>query len=385
MKRVLFVQPNLQPPGGGNTVANWIIEALKREYNVSLLTWKPPDFEEINRFYGTSLCESDFSKIHCAPRLLGRLIDLDPDPYSIQKICLIMRLCKRIKDDYDILFTADNEIDFGRRGIQYVHYPWRHQQIQKCQSFIDLPWYHPRSLRAIIRGEYRPWALLSGFLFKRMMSNLTLVNSDWTGREVEKLYGIEPITLYPPVAGNFPDVPWEDRENGFVCIGRMSGEKKLEEVIDILAEVKSQEHDIHLHLVTTQYDDDYLKRVLRKLRENPGWIHMHENLPREELVSLISSHRYGIHGMPDEHFGIAAAEMVKAGCIVFVPRNGGQMEIVGNEKLMYGTAEEAVEKIVRVIKNPQEQSSIRSLLDTRNELFSTDRFISQLRKIVSIF
>lgn len=385
MKRVLFVHPNLQPSGGGNAVAAWIIEALKREYEVSLLTWTPPDLGSINRFYGTSLNESDF-KVHCAPWLLRRLIDLDADPHSIQKICLLMRLCKRMKDDYDIFITADNEVDFGRKGIQYVHYPWRHQQYHECQPFVDLPWYHYRRLWAIIKGKYRPWILLSGFSFNGMASNLTLVNSDWTGREFKKLYGIEPVTLYPPVSGNFPDIPWEERENGFTCIGRMSGEKKLEEIIDILAAVKSQGCNIHLHLITTPYDDNYYERVLRKLRENQDWIYIHEDLSREELVNLISSHRYGIHGMPDEHFGIAVAEMVRAGCIAFVPRDGGQVEIVGgDERLLYGTAEEAVEKIIRVIKNSQEQSSIRSFIDTRNELFSTDRFISQLQEIVSFF
>jgi hypothetical protein len=32
IKRVLLVQPSLQPPGGGKGVAAWIIEALKPDY-----------------------------------------------------------------------------------------------------------------------------------------------------------------------------------------------------------------------------------------------------------------------------------------------------------------------------------------------------------------
>ena len=43
-KRILFIQPNLHPPGGGEAVAAWFIEALKDEYDLTLLTWTPIDF-----------------------------------------------------------------------------------------------------------------------------------------------------------------------------------------------------------------------------------------------------------------------------------------------------------------------------------------------------
>ena len=45
----------------------------------------------------------------------------------------------------------------------------------------------------------------------------------------------------------------------------------------------------------------------------------------------MATHRYGIHGMREEHFGMAPAEMARAGAIVWVPRGGGQTEIVGGE------------------------------------------------------
>jgi hypothetical protein len=40
--------------------------------------------------------------------------------------------------------------------------------------------------------------------------------------------------------------------------------------------------------------------------------------------------------MPIEPFGMAPAEMAAAGCIVFVPNDGGQIEIVnGDPRLVY--------------------------------------------------
>lgn len=127
------------------------------------------------------------------------------------------------------------------------------------------------------------------------------------------------------------------------------------------------------------------KRVLWRVRD-ASWVFLNENLSREELMALVSKHRYGIHGMPDEHFGVAVAEMVKAGCIVFVPHRGGQVEIAGkDERLVYGGEDEAVSKIVRIMNNPEEQTSLRSYLGSRKELFSAERFMNQIREIVRQF
>jgi hypothetical protein len=53
--RVLVVQPSLQPPGGGNAVAAWMLQALVASYDVTALTWKEIDLDAINRYYGTSI------------------------------------------------------------------------------------------------------------------------------------------------------------------------------------------------------------------------------------------------------------------------------------------------------------------------------------------
>ena len=41
MRRVLLVQPSMQPPGGGNGVAAWMLQALAREHHVTVLSWRP--------------------------------------------------------------------------------------------------------------------------------------------------------------------------------------------------------------------------------------------------------------------------------------------------------------------------------------------------------
>ena len=53
-KKILMIQPSLQPPGGGQSVCAWILQALKGSYDLSVLSWRPVDLAPINYFFGIS-------------------------------------------------------------------------------------------------------------------------------------------------------------------------------------------------------------------------------------------------------------------------------------------------------------------------------------------
>ncbi len=104
------------------------------------------------------------------------------------------------------------------------------------------------------------------------------------------------------------------------------------------------------------------------------------------MVDLVARQRYGIHALVNEPFGIAVAEMVRAGCIVFTHRSGGQEEILGgDDRLLYSSTQDAVEKIINIMDSPQETASVRTFLKKQGELFSTDRFVGEIRNAVSQF
>lgn len=377
MKRVLIVQPSLQPPGGGNGVAAWIVQALRDDYRLDVLAWESQSFDEINRGFGTSLGASDFT-LHVIPARVRHLCERAPLPLSLLKSHLLLRHCRRMNDHHDAILTVNNEADFGRRGIQYVHFPWSYLP----RPTYDLRWYH---VPQMIPFYQHLCARISGFSFERMRRNFTLVNSDWTGRKLREQCGLESTTVHPPVAGTFPDVPWDARENGFVCIGRISPEKELEKVIEIVGALRSAGHDVHLHLVGSG-GGAYYRRVRALAGRHAEWVEMNENLSRQELVRLVAQHRYGIHGMSEEHFGMAVAELMTGGSIVFVPCGGGQVEIVGgDERLCYRDAVDAVAKIVRTLQDPGLQRSLREHLATRIDQFRVERFTQRIRDIVRDF
>jgi glycosyltransferase involved in cell wall biosynthesis len=376
--RVLFAQPSMQPPGGGNGVAAWMLQALQDRFDVTLLTFEQFDPDPINRFYGTQLDPRRIAIRRAAPGL-APLICRMPVPLGMLRTSLMIHAIRRIRAPYDLVVSANNEADFETPGIQYIHYPWRLMP----RPVADLRWYH---VKPALMAYYALCDRLARMTRAGVTSNLSLVNSDWTGRLMVRWYGDVPTrTLYPPVAGDFPAVPWEARSDGFVCIGRIAPEKNLDRVFDIVSAVRRHLPDAHLHLIGTDGGSAYSRRILRRAENERAWVTYHRDVRRSELVDIVSRQRYGIHGMTDEHFGMGIAEMVRAGCIVWVPDDGGQVEIVGDERLTYGRDEDGIAKIVPVVTDPVQQARLRAHLATRGQQFSSARFTAEFLDIVDEF
>jgi glycosyltransferase involved in cell wall biosynthesis len=371
--RILFVQPGFLGPGGGAGLAAWMLQALTGEHDVTVLSWDPVDVGQVNRFWGTSLRDGDFRLIR-VPTVIRRLVDALPLPLHLLRTAFMLRAAQRMLPRYDVPVTANNEADFGTVGVQYVHYPWN----VFPRPNVDIRWYH---LKMLLPLYYGLCSTVSRFTVAGMHRNITLVNSDWTGRLAHQRYGFVTRTVYPPVTAEVPDVPWDKREPGFVCIGRIAPEKELDRVIDVVTGVHRQVPGVTLHIVGTPEDGPYHRRIAERARA--AGFTLHENLSRAELGELMAHQRYGIHGKSEEHFGMAPAEMVLAGCVVWVPNGGGQVEIVDEPRLTYDSVEDAVAKIVRVLRTPAEQDALRAHLAARAPRFSTDRFMREIRAAVA--
>lgn len=126
--------------------------------------------------------------------------------------------------------------------------------------------------------------------------------------------------------------------------------------------------------------------INKLVAENSSWITLHQNRPYQEYVTLLSRCKYGIH-YKKEPFGISIAEMVKAGAIPFVRSIGGQVEIVGahNQELLFNSEDEAVEKIIAILKDENQQKQLIASLEDRKYLFSTEKFISDIQGVVDTY
>jgi glycosyltransferase involved in cell wall biosynthesis len=169
---------------------------------------------------------------------------------------------------------------------------------------------------------------------------------------------------------------------GIVALGRMHATKRWETAVEIADRVRSLGIDVSLTLISHRDDIECGKRMEALAAARP-WFRILYDLPRERMVEEVARHRYGLHTMQNEHFGIAPAELQRAGCIPFVHRSGGPMEIVGHrEELMFDDAAEGCERICMVVRDSAAQDELRRFAAERADGFSEERFCTELRGYV---
>jgi len=378
--KVAFAYPKLYL-GGAEARVMWGITALKDDYDVSLITCGDVNLEKLNQFYGTSLEPTDFTVL----RSLALFLLWKYRRAAALRASLYQKFCKRVADDFDVLISACNLCDFGVPAIHFiVDFSWNGE----IKQSYDADLVRTKCISPVDNLLHKGCSWVAGKVSKASGRNLfagedlIVANSRWTARQMSDKYGIKLGVIYPPVTPNFPRVAWENKEPGFVCLGRIARVKKIERMIDILAGVRKRGHDIHLHIIGNIGEDSYGKSVSRLCREHSNWIIPEGQLFGEKKQKLLAVHRFGIHGCRVEGFGISVAEMIKAGCITFVPKQGGAAEIVNNPLLTYEDTDDAVRKIDAMLRDHSLQNELRNHLTSESQRFSTDSFQEELKKLV---
>jgi glycosyltransferase involved in cell wall biosynthesis len=294
----------------------------------------------------------------------------------------MMRYCKSVNADFDLFFGVGGGMDYGCRGIQYGAYAPASTLMKVLSKDIKIPtWYYLFKKSVMHLCEW-----LSHFSAESLRSNITLAASEWTGERMVEMYPtLEYEVLYPPVNGPTMRTPWVNRQEGFLCIARIIPEKMIDQAIAILKRVREKGFPVSIHIVGRPDHPSYFKNIQELQRQNSSWVFIHGILPKDELFSLMDQHKYGINAAVGEPFGIAVAEMVGAGAIVFVSNRGGHTEIVKSPQLIYRDIEDAVDKIIGVLGQESLQKDLLGTLDRQSDIFSTQAFCDGIRNVVDTF
>ena len=352
-------------------VAAWTVQALSRDYDVSLATFSEPSAAELNGTFGTELTDDQLGLTRPSWRWPGRL-----QRANTLRHVRLARFVRARRDSYDLAMSTSNEMDLGGGEVQYVHFP------------RDLAMAHrDTEVGASSRWQQlyrRTAAVVSGESEARIRSNVTLTNSRWTAAVIRREHGIEPQVVYPPVWSDFPAIPWEQRRDTVLMIGRLSPEKRVEDAIAIVEGLRARGHALRLELITPgEARVVYRRRIEALVRERADWALLRGELSRDELSQAMASARYGLHCMPDEHFGIAPAELVSAGCATLVHDSGGLREIVEDPDRRFTSVADAIARFERVLGD--DSAAARSATDAARgrERFSAERFCDEVREVVA--
>jgi glycosyltransferase involved in cell wall biosynthesis len=380
VKRVLVAHPRVTGHGGSNGVAAWILQALIEDCDVSVATLQPVNCEALNRSWGTSLRTGDF-RVHVAPPRYQRLLRSFPAPGALLELSLTVRLARALdqRHRYDVLFGTNNEADFGRRGINYVHHPW----VYLPRPDVEMHWYH--RIPGVLLGYRVLCQRISRATNDGLRRNLSIANSAFIAGRIRDVHGIDSLVVFPPITSDFPAIAWEQREAAVVAVGRIDECKRWEMAVDIVEEVRRRGHELALTVIGHCDDGAYEARLQRLAATRP-WFRLRKDLTREELQVAVASHRYGIHTMEEEHFGMGAAEILAAGCLLFAHNSGGPVEILGgDDRLLFDDVNDAARKIENVLSSAPLAAELRQQLDAQRHHYSAEKFCGTIRQIVDHF
>lgn len=355
--------------GGAEAVALWMLQALHERYDLTLVTFVDLDWQRLNELYGTSL-SAEFVRVDALfPKSLSRAfnsIASNNKHFRQLAIHLTLRHFKRNHQDRDLAISAYNAADLGQPGMQYIH----------CIKVLEGG--------KLARKYYNR---VSNFSEENLKKNISLANSEVVAKEIKEYYGLEATVVYPPVVIQNVDIPWEEKEDAFICSGRLVEAKQPHRAIQCLQKVREKGFNLKLYITGGgggSAEAKYKRYLDTLIQENRDWVQLCENLSYEDYTKLLYRCKYGIHCKP-EPFGISVAEMVKAGIIPFARDGWGPSEIIGKEntELFFTDLETSIERVTGVLQDREKQARLRANLDRQKNLFSTDRFQEEILRVVA--
>lgn len=364
--------------GGSEAVLMWLIEALKRDHDVTVLSAGGWNLAELNAYYSTNVKEDEVK------------FRLAPVPWPARNLsaatlrgACFQRFARRIAGEYDVRISAYNAIDWGLPAIHFIaDFSWHRESRERLDP---LPGFIYRD--SIFRRAYLRIAGACGNASDRdlLQDDVVIANSTWTARLIHQACGGNcAAVIYPPVWAEFPQVPWEKKENAFVMIGRIAPEKRIEDAIAILEGVRARGHAIRLHLCGEIGSDDYGRKISQLCRERKDWIVVEGRVSGTRKSQILANCRFGLQTRSAEAFGISVAEMVKAGAIVFAPNDGGQVEIVDHPGLLFANKGEALEKLCAVLASAAQRAELRGHLSAQARRLSADTFMQHARECIVV-
>jgi glycosyltransferase involved in cell wall biosynthesis len=361
----------------------WSVEALKRDYAVTLVTGGEVDLPRLNAYYGTHMRPEEIS-VHELRLPLGLH---RTGMFAGLRGALFTRECRRLAPRFDAITTHYNPCDLGVPLIQFVadfsFAPKLQHALHPSLATARRWWYGDTILRRAYLGLCHSLAPSHP---ENWTKNVTVVNSRWTAGLLKREFGLVSSRVqFPPVPGDFPAVTWDKRENGFVCVGRVVPEKRMDAVIGILDQVRQHGFELHLHILGGLDHSPFARKVQALALRHRDWVFLEGRVVGKAKRDLMARHKFGINGCVSEAFGIAVAELVKAGCLTFVPNGGGQTEIVDHPSLTFENNDDAVRKILCALESPALQATLVGHLRERSRELSPERFEDTIRSLVAEF
>ena len=223
---------------------------------------------------------------------------------------------------------------------------------------------------------------------------LSVCNSFYTKRVIDKTYGINSQVIYPPV-----DLEYfkpQTKTNSIVSIARFSTllhAKRQDTLIEAFSRISSQLPGWELILAGGSTDPDYISRLKKQVKKlpikiiiNPSLFKIKQLLGSAKIFWSATGFGIDVAHNPEkaEHFGITVVEAMSAGAVPVVIDAGGHKETVVEAEtgFLWNTIDQLNQKTTLLANDPKLWEKLSCATILRSKLFSTSAFEDKFLKII---
>jgi glycosyltransferase involved in cell wall biosynthesis len=369
MARVAVLHNTLDFQGGADVVCLSACAALQGEHDVTLYTVSETEPGALADRFGIGLDGASLDvRMPAGAGTAARALSAAAPAIGAQlafRSVLLRRAFERRSFAVDVAVHTANELALSTPSVQYVHYPqFNTHRLSGSEGGV----------------AGRIWSRLAAPGRDELGAERTalLANSAWTADVVDRIYGVRPSVVHPPVDPIEGARPWAERTDAVVVVGRLAPDKRILEAIRVIDDVRGRGVDLRLRIIgaAPRAYRRYARRVASAAAERP-YVSVERDVSRARLEEVLRTHKYGLNLKPEEHFGMSVAEYVAAGMVAFAPDSGGQREVLdGRSDRLFGSIPEAVELIVAAADADDPPVLAR-------DRFGSDRFDRRIRSAVA--
>lgn len=383
--RCLVIHGNLSDKGGAELFALRTIKTLVRAgYHVDVVHGSNSvDWDELFSWAGFSF---DLSRVNDLANKEAAFIKiLGARKATLLRYAYALRRARRLAPRYELIFSTFGELPLSHpNAIQFFHVPLFFYD-QESLKYIGAD--DARSSKKLARSAYVIFSrLLAGWSRKSVEDVRALANSNWTASQAKRHYErLQPSVSYIGAStaalassANLSDW-WERRDNKIVVLGRVVASKRLERAIWLVTQLRDRGHNISL-LILGNGEGAYADRI-NSIVKDLSFVEWKKGLRRSELEEQIQRCKWGLHCAPYEHYGLAAIELQRLGCLTLVPDSCGQAELSKDDRFKYGGDEDLLKKYEAVLSSAglrRQLNSQRVALIAQHSTESHDEYMHDL-------
>lgn len=373
--RCLIIHANLLEKGGAELFALRAIKAaLKAGFAIDVLhSGGNIDWSEFERWAGFEIEGKDEIRV-IEPKASFFDGIFSGDKPSLLAYALSLRTARDRAAEYDFIFSTYGELPLAHKvALQFIHVPLF---FYDEESLRYLGHESGSAVKSAVRAAY---VLLcrqvAGWSRQRVSKVPALANSIWTKNQALRHYpdidiqhtyiGANTSEYFDQELGSW----WRDRAEQIVILGRVVPGKRLDIAIRLVERL--QANGINVGLTIIGSPAGAYQQTIENLIADKPYITWKSGLSRAQLEAAAAQCKWGLHCAPYEHYGLAAIELQRLGCLTLVPDSCGQSELVADDRFKYRSEQELYEKFVAIHSTQELQTRMN---EERRKLISLHTF-----------